>query len=384
MIKIIHHKSKNIMHLAFIEDTKLHGGTQLWVMDAVEFFLSQGWEITVITPTNGWIAKECYKISKTINLVTYDYLGIITQSKKFIRIWGDSLAKSDIALCTVHPPRKNFHCSIFAAKCIKELDLNVTLVTKTGTIVPSYKRQYYLSNQLRNSRIITITKTIYQHLMSEYKIPEDKMKLLYQGIDLRYFRIQEEAKKSSLRDQFSAYKPIIGCIGSLEKRKGQIYLLRAIDTIRREKIPNIHLLIIGDGPDEERLKEKVNELDLQSMVTFVPFTRSILEYLVVCDILALPSISKEGLPNVILEAFSMKIPVVASDIGGISEVVKNNLTGSLVEPGSVNDLVNAILNMWQDQKCYIKMGMNAKQLVMDHHNRKSQMFRFEEYFRTFL
>ncbi|MHA2030188.1 MAG: glycosyltransferase family 4 protein [Candidatus Kariarchaeaceae archaeon] len=383
MIKIIPHESKNIMHIAFIEDTKLHGGTQLWVMDAVEFFLSQGWEITVITPTNGWIANECYKISKTINLVTYDYLGIITQSKKFVRIWGESLANSDIALCTVHPPRKNFHCSIFAAKCIKELDLQVTLVTKTGTIVPSYKRQYYLPNQLINKRIITITKTIYHHLMSEYKIPEDKIKLLYQGIDLRYFRIIREAIKSSLKDQFSLYKPIIGCVGSLEQRKGQIYLLKAIDIIRRDRIPNIHLLIIGDGPDEERLKEKVNELNLQALVTFVPFTRNILEYFLVCDILALPSISKEGLPNVILEAFSMKIPVVASDIGGISEVVKNRYTGSLVEPGNVDDLVNAILSLWQDQKCYVEMGMNAKQFVMDHHDRKSQMFKFEEYFRTF-
>jgi glycosyltransferase involved in cell wall biosynthesis len=353
MIKIIPHESKNIMHIAFIEDTKLHGGTQLWVMDAVEFFLSQGWEITVITPTNGWIANECYKISKTINLVTYDYLGIITQSKKFVRIWGESLANSDIALCTVHPPRKNFHCSIFAAKW------------------------------LINKRIITITKTIYHHLMSEYKIPEDKIKLLYQGIDLRYFRIIREAIKSSLKDQFSLYKPIIGCVGSLEQRKGQIYLLKAIDIIRRDRIPNIHLLIIGDGPDEERLKEKVNELNLQALVTFVPFTRNILEYFLVCDILALPSISKEGLPNVILEAFSMKIPVVASDIGGISEVVKNRYTGSLVEPGNVDDLVNAILSLWQDQKCYVEMGMNAKQFVMDHHDRKSQMFKFEEYFRTF-
>ncbi|PWI46846.1 hypothetical protein CEE45_14750 [Candidatus Heimdallarchaeota archaeon B3_Heim] len=370
------------MQITFIEDTKLHGGTQLWVMDAIVFFLRQGWKITVITPRNGWIAKECQKISKTVKLVTYDFSGIITQAKKYVTIWGNALTDSDIAVCTVHPPREKFHCSLFAAKCIKELALQVTLVTKTGTIVPSYKNQYYLSDQLANARTIAITKTIYNHLISEYRIPEEKIKLLYQGIDLKYFGSKEETKESLLKDKLSAYKPVIGCIGSLEHRKGQIHLLKAINVIRKNEIPNIHLLIVGDGPDEKLLKEKVNKLNMQPNVTFIPFTRNTLEIFTTCDILVVPSISKEGLPNVILEAFSLKIPVVASDIGGIQEVVRNKYTGYLVTPGDVDNLVNAILSTWQDQKHYIQMGENARRLVIDQHDRKSQMLKFEKYFKT--
>ena len=372
------------MHITFIEDTKLQGGTQLWVMDAVEFFLRQGWEITIITPKNGWIAKECHKIPKTINLVTYDYLDIITQAKKYVQKWGNALTKSNIAVCTVHPPRENFQCTIFAAMCIKELDLHVKLVTKTGTIIPSYKRQYYLPDQLTNSRIITITKTIYDHLITNYQIPKEKVKLLYQGIDLSYFKSKEEGKEATKLHHLNVHKPLIGCIGSLEQRKGQIYLLKAIDLIRKNKLPNIHLLIVGDGPDEEQLKEKVNDLDLQSRITFIPFTRNPQEIFQICDIIVLPSISKEGLPNVILEAFAMKIPVVASDIGGIREVVKDGHTGYLVEPGNVKDLVSAILKIWKDQKSCIKMGENARQLVIEYHDRKSQMFIFQEYFKTLL
>ena len=164
------------MHIAFIEDTELHGGTQLWVMDAIHFFHGQGWIITVITPKNGWIAKESREINLKLNLVTYDYLDIISQTKEDLKIWGTALKNSDIAVCTVHPPRKSFHCAMFAAK----------LVTKTGTIVPSYKRQFYLPDELIDSRIITITRTIQEFLTSEYEIPEKKILLLYQGIDLVY------------------------------------------------------------------------------------------------------------------------------------------------------------------------------------------------------
>ena len=79
-------------------------------------------------------------------------------------------------------------------------------------------------------------------------------------------------------------------------------------------------------------------------IYIIPFTRDTLEIFTTCDILVVPSISKEGLPNVILEAFSMKLPVVASDIGGISEVVRNRYTGYLVEPSNLDDLVNAMLS----------------------------------------
>ncbi|MHA1979114.1 MAG: glycosyltransferase family 4 protein [Candidatus Hodarchaeales archaeon] len=372
------------MHIAFIEDTELHGGTQLWVMDAIDFFLRQGWEITVITPENGFVAKESSKNNLNINLVTYDFSGIIAQTNKYVIIWGRALEASDIAVCTVHPPRNNFQCSMFAARCIKELELKVRLITKTGTIVPSYSRQYYLPDELTNSRVVTITQTIQQYLISEYKIPEEKILLLHQGIDLKYFRSNEGNYRSPLKNKLISAKPILGCIGSLEQRKGQIYLLKAVDIIRREEFPDIHLLIVGDGPDEKMLKEQLNTLNLHSNVSIIPFTRSTREIFQVCDMLILPSISKEGLPNVILEGFAMHIPTVASDIGGISEVVKNGYSGYLVKPRDTEMLAEAIVTLWKDQENYSKMAMHARHLVVQHHNRESQMYKFDQYFKSLL
>ncbi len=371
------------MHIAFIEDTKLYGGTQMWVMDAINFFLQQGWEVSVISPKNGWITEECQKLTDSINLTTYDYLGITTQSQKDIEIWGKTLANSDIALCTVHPPRNNFHCSTFAARCIKDLNLPVKLVTKTGTIVPSYERQFYIPEQLASSMVIAITKTTHQYLQLKYNIPENRIIQIYQGIDLDYFK-QNDSKPSQLNLHLLDSSPIIGCIGSLESRKGQKFLLKAINQVKNTDLPNIHVLIVGDGPDDAQLKDIVKKLKLQSNVTFIPFTRDTKNLFLVCDIIALPSTSKEGLPNVLLEAFSTGIPVIASDIGGVSEVVEDGTTGLLVSPKNVDSLVSAILYLASNPGTRTRMGVKGRQIVGEFHNRKSQMYKFEEFFRSFL
>ena len=76
-------------------------------------------------------------------VVGYDYDAVVAEDDENIAIWSDALKDCDVAICTVHPPRDSFHCSVFAAKCIKQNRLKTILVPKTGTIVPEYKREFY-------------------------------------------------------------------------------------------------------------------------------------------------------------------------------------------------------------------------------------------------
>ncbi len=383
MVKISPPPPESCMHIAFIEDTELYGGTQLWVIDAIRFFLDQKWKITVITPKNGRIADECKKICTLQNLVLYDYLDISINSERYMKLWGEALQHCKVAICTVHPPRNNYHVSIFSAKCIQAMGIPTILLTKTGTIVPSYIRQYYLPDQLSNSGVIAITKTIFQSLITNYNIPEKKIRQIYQGIDLRYFK-KRKPKNMLLESRLSEATPILGCFGSLEHRKGQEVLLKAIENIKIDHLPKIHLLIVGDGPDETKLKKMVKKRNIEMNVTFIPFTPDPADYYVICDFVILPSITKEGLPNVLLEALALSIPVISSNIGGIAEIVKDGYTGYLVNPENVDHLVNAILRMESDPISRKKMGIHGQKLVLDHHNRERQMTKFKEYIKSII
>ncbi len=370
------------MRIGFIEDTHLHGGTQIWVNEAAKEFIGVGDDVIIIAPENSFVANECEK--QGARIFTYDWEEISNNKAKYFDSWIQGLTNSDVVICTVHPPRKGFHCSVFAAECMKKADLDNVLIPKTGTIVPEYLREFYLPDPEVNTRIITITNFTREYLVKSYKIPENIVQLIYQGTEINRFistrKTRNEAKVRYFLPKNAG--PVLGSVGSFEERKGQVLLLDAVKKLADSELPDVHLMLVGDGPDEKMLKEKVKTMDLGNNVSFFPFTREpnyIFERL---DILTLPSLYKEGLPNVLLEAMSMSVPCIASKMAGIPEIVFNGKTGYMVSPGNADELASAVLKLWKDRSICKKIGENSRRLMEKNFDKKKQFGKFLEYFRS--
>jgi glycosyltransferase involved in cell wall biosynthesis len=372
-----------IMRVCFVEDTDLHGGTQIWVVEATKNFLEAGVDVTVLTSESGWVAEQCAKTKAT--LVTYNYQAVVARDDTHRAIWTEALGNSDVAVCTVHPPRHSFHCSVFAAEVIEERGLETILVPKTGTIVPEYKRQFYLPKENIRSTVIAITDFTRKYLINTYRIPEEMIELIYQGTDVGLFtQSAERRREAQLRYPLPENAgPVLGNVGSFEERKGQAKLLEAMVQIK-EIYPHVHLNLVGDGPDEEKLKRMVRDMDLSGNVTFFPFTPQPVYVYEVIDILVLASLYKEGLPNVLLEAMSMELPVVASRLAGVPEVVKDGETGYMVEPGNSSQVAEAVVKLWSDREAYSDMAQNARQLMVSKFDKKRQFGAFLSYFERIL
>ncbi|MCP4179196.1 MAG: glycosyltransferase family 4 protein [bacterium] len=370
------------MKIGFIEDTHLRGGTQIWVEEATKFLINKGEEVNIIAPENSFVANECKKHGAKI--YTYDWDDIVNNKEKYKSSWIDGLKNSDVAICTVHPPRNGFHCSVFSAECISQANLETILIPKTGTIVPEYLRKFYAPDETINFRVITITDFTRKYLIDSYKIPEEKVKLIYQGTEVDRFTSTSESKSEAVKRYPLPENagPILGSVGSFEKRKGQIILLEAVKKLAETSIPSVHAMLVGEGPDEEMLKNKVKEMKIENNVSFFPFTREpnyIFERL---DILTLPSLYKEGLPNVLLEAMSMNLPCIASKMAGIPEIIFNGETGYMVEPGDVDQLASAISKLWSSKKTCLDMGINARKLMKKQFDKKNQFNEFLKYFKS--
>lgn len=367
------------MHICFIEDTTLHGGTQIWVAEAMRDFLSKGHKVTLLTAADGFNARD--GLSTDARVVTYDFDDVVSEDEKHRDIWKDALSGTDVAVCTVHPPRDGFHCSLFAARCIEEAGLSTVLEPKTGTIVPEYLREFYLPPNDIRSHVISITGFTRRSLIETYGIPEDGVSLVYQGTEVSRFtpdaqRHREAVERYPLP---AGAGPILGSVGSFEHRKGQIVLLKAVAEMRAT-LPDVHLILVGDGPDEELLKTKVREMGLEGSVTFFPFTREPAHVFEVIDILVLSSLYKEGLPNVILEAMSMGLPVVASRMAGVPEVVIDGETGWMTEPGDVHGLADAVVRLWKDPAACRAMGSAGRKLMEDQFDKVHQFDAFLDHF----
>ncbi|MBW2713101.1 MAG: glycosyltransferase family 4 protein [Deltaproteobacteria bacterium] len=367
------------MHVCFIEDTDLRGGTQIWVSEAIRHFLAQGVEVTLLTSESGWNAKDGKETDARV--ITYNYDEVVQQGPEAQRIWTEALEPADVAVCTVHPPRDGFHCSVFAAQCIARAGLDTVLLPKTGTIVPSYERRFYIPEEAINYHVIAIAKFTRDYLIDEYGVSSNQVSLVYQGTEVdRYTR--DETRLDEARQRYSlpaGSAPVLGCVGSFEERKGQVVLLEAIELIRQE-LPQVHLLLLGDGPDEEMLKQQVVDRGLEENVTFFPFTSEPEYAFEVLDALVLSSLSKEGLPNVVLESMSMEVPVVSSRLAGTPEAVIDGETGYLVPPGDAKALADAVLRLWSDQEAYARIQASGRNLMATQFDKKIQFQAFLDRF----
>ena len=370
------------MHIGFIEDTHFHGGTQIWVSEAVQAFIKNTQEVSLLAPESSWIVEHCRHTGAIIT--TYGWDDVIHEDHHNQDIWTKALRDCDVVICTVHPPRQGFHCSVFAARCIKEGGLDTHLIPKTGTIVPEYLREFYMPDETIRSSVIAITDFTRKYLIETYKIPAEKVALIYQGTDTERFQ-HSDITWEEARNRYPLSRnasPILGSIGSFEPRKGHPVLFDALDELVKSSFPNAHLMMVGDGPDETVLVERVKTLGLERHVSFFPFTDEPNYVFERLDITVLPSLNKEGLPNVLLESMSMGVPVVSSNIGGVSEIVMDRETGYMVEPGDKSSLAEAIKKVWANQNSYQEMRTKARRLIVNQFDKVTQFERFLSHFHT--
>lgn len=159
---------------------------------------------------------------------------------------------------------------------------------------------------------------------------------------------------------------IIGTIGQLFPRKGHRFLIEALFKIRNQH-PNAHIAIIGKGQEESKLKALINELGLADQVHLLGFRENALQFVKAFDIWAMPSL-KEGLPLALLEGISGHLPVIASDIPEMHDIVQS-VGGLLFKPGDINQLADCLNNYLSlDKDILEQLGHHAFNVLINSHS----------------
>ncbi len=157
---------------------------------------------------------------------------------------------------------------------------------------------------------------------------------------------------------------VVGTVSSLTPHKGHEYLIQAASLVL-DTLPPVKFLIVGDGPLRKRLEEQAKELNIHSSVIFTGKRKDIPEILSLLDVFVLPSHTREGLGIAIIEAMAAERPVVATDIGGIPEVVDDGETGVLVPPEDTEALSKAIITLLQDPPRAKTMGEKGRTRIKE-------------------
>lgn len=166
---------------------------------------------------------------------------------------------------------------------------------------------------------VAISDTVRQSVVDAYKIPKDNIELVYNGVDTQHFNCVERLLKSTVT---------IITTGTLYHIKNHELLIDAFEKAQ-QKLPNLRLVIVGDGKLRNNLEDKVNELELQDKVLFAGNQRDVCKFLNEADIYCCTS-KVEGLPIAVLEAMACGLPIITTPAGGVVDIVQEEENGFIV------------------------------------------------------
>ena len=208
-------------------------------------------------------------------------------------------------------------------------------------------------------RLIAVCESTRSDLVNVLKIPEEKVCVIQNGI--ADVQVSNE-DKLSLRSQLGLREAdkLITYVGRLAFHKGVTDLVQAAKVIVR-KIPDARILLVGEGPMSRNLQDDVTSSGLAEKIIFTGERADAVQIISASDIFVLPSLS-EGLALTLLEAAMTGKAMVATNVGGNSEIVHSDKTGLLVPARSPQDLVHAIIELLDDNKRRVNMEIAARRL----------------------
>jgi glycosyltransferase involved in cell wall biosynthesis len=207
--------------------------------------------------------------------------------------------------------------------------------------------------------VICVSADLYECCLA-YRVPASRCVLIENAIDTQEFCRKWNTLEAKERLGVPGQRLLVGSVGRLSEEKGFDRLIHAADQLLGMGF-DLELRIIGDGDQRASLQKLIRELGREERIQLLGYRSDLRELYQAMDVFVLSSL-REGLPNVLLEAMAMEVPVVATRIAGVPRLVREE-NGLLVEAGQVNDLIQALCRLLADSALRRRMASAARRDV---------------------
>jgi glycosyltransferase involved in cell wall biosynthesis len=231
--------------------------------------------------------------------------------------------------------------------------------------------------------IITSGSLIKETLVTRNKLDPAKIVSIPAGVDIAKYDPKIKGAKVRAELGLDCAYPVVGCVAILRSWKGHRYLLEAVPAVVK-KYPKARFLIVGNGPKWEELLNMVRTLNIEENVIMTGFRKDVPEVIAAMDIFVLPSVASEATSQVIPQALSMDKPVIATNAGGLPEIIENKVTGLLVPPKDPGALADAILWMAEHKEEARGMAKRGREKILGGFTLKNMIDSTEDVYRKFL
>ena len=326
-------KKLSILHT---ENSTGWGGQEIRILTEARGMLDRGHQVMLLTPASAEILPAAKKMDVPVTAIDIEKkrVGPLLNLRFWLSAHG-----GEYDVINSHSSTDSWLSAVACATLSKMPPMVRT--RHVSTPVNNHFSTRWLYTQA-TAHIVTTGESLRQQLHRENGYRLDSITSVRTGIDLNYYTPHNHADmrlKLGIED-----RPTLGVLATLRDWKGHRDLLDAF-VILRANLPDWRLLIIGDGPERERLNARIAELDLQNVVRMVGNQENVPEWLSALDLLTLPSYGAEGVPQGIMQGMACGLAVVSTTVGAINEAVQHDETGLMVPPRDPATLATALARL---------------------------------------
>ena len=242
-------------------------------------------------------------------------------------------------------------------------------LTRTPTIVHEHfvdpnPPRYQLVSDFFLARLSTLniacSKAVRQFMVEKRSFAKDKIRILYYGAPLDEFKPISEVEAQLARERLGipARDRVVGAVGRLDTQKGFAYLIDAVPIVL-ETHQDVRFVLVGDGPLHEHLSERAKERGVEDRVLFAGFQREPQRIQTLFDVQVFPSLW-EGIPLTVVEAMAMGVPIVSTNVDGITEALVDGDNALIVPPRDSQSLGQQISRLLSNESLAGRLGAKAK------------------------
>ncbi len=357
------------MHIVHTESSCGWGGQEIRVLEEAAGMQGRGHRVTLLCPREAPIYAEAAR--RGVPAIALPIARKRPAGLTAMRAWL-SRNRSDVL---------NSHSSTdswLAALALLGMSPRPPLVRTRHISAPvarnSATRWLY---QSATRRIVTTGERLREQLIRDNRFRPESIISVPTGIDLARF-VPADKAQAKARLGLDPAQACIGIVATLRSWKGHRYLVEAFAGLKQK---DARLLIVGDGPGRDNLREQVARLGLEERVLMPGNQDDVSSWLQALDVFALPSYANEGVPQSLMQAMAVGVPVVSTAVGSIEELVRHEETGLIVPPQDVDALRAAIERLLTEPALVGEVPQAGSAWVSSRYSRERMLDSMEAVFR---
>ena len=364
---------KRKLNILLYTETSGPGGAETVLLNTAINLDGNQFNPAVVLHRSRWLHEQLSKHNVNTSIIPSNRSWDISFLRKLVK----KCRQLKIDLIHSHLPGANLYA------CIAGMILRIPVIATfhNQMVMPGrYERHNALKHILIRSlaaKSVFVADYMKEEYIRKAKFPPSKTITIYNGIDLGSkepdFDISALRKNLDIQDN----ELVVGNVANLRAPKGHHYLIDAAGEVCKN-LPQTKFFLIGEGegPLRDEIEDHIARLHLEDNVKLLGFRDDVYKLLHILDVFVLSSIS-EGLPLSVVEGMAASNPVVATDVGGLSEIVVHGQSGYLVEPRNSAALAEKILLLLQNKDIRETMGRKGREIAMNKFSLKAMIDNYQ-------